>query len=515
MKVSPSIDHRVDELERQLSAPPVLSRARGAATVQAAACVVFSSSSASIARRARPTRPTFFVAMSSACPPVPTDADVIAAAANLWMAALRQLTATSIACVARLDAYIANRAPATRAPDAPESKRQKCDEHSDGSSSDSPPVVRVGSSVEGSSSSSSSSSSARSHRARSIEYAHLQFLIVGQTWDRGQQPVLDERVVSILRWLDENTQGIPKSPENMRERWATHVTDGLVDRFLQDPSQPGSRVQRTACALCTTDFGCVVRVLDRSSQSYVQDCADFLQFVRDTDTLTLDTERSPVLPKAKGCHECHLVQLGTHEQVTLIPVAVFQSDKKFVQDLAAALKHRTVQHWGGDDVHEFEWAADLACAVLQCRFVNVQPAGQRLKLAVEEAYRGRTLCKLLTNSVWSAAPLSAGQVEYAAMDVVAAHAIVARVPVARRRVFVKNWPYRGSRRELEEGLQSFGRVVDVDWLKSDRNNRQPYAAFVTFDRSESAHAAVGSPRGAIQVLGRTLSVEWPNTENRR
>ena len=336
-----------------------------------------------------------------------------------------------------------------------------------------------------------------------IASAHLTWLIAGQ---KHQIPVLDERVVSILRWLEDHQYALPAG---VGDRHAYREAERLVQQYVAWKSTGSGvckPVHRTKGALCTADFGCIVRVLSMNSPSYGQYCTDFLTFVRAANTLTLDTERSPVVPQHKDCYDCHLVQMGTHERVFLIPVDVFRNDARFVEEMAQALHGKRVQYWGGNDNRVLAWAAGVAGVQLRCNFVDVQTTA--LSDAVAAQYPTRTVCKSWTNSIWDAEPLSAAQVEYAAMDVVAAHAIAAGLPApARRTVWVGNWPYDGTRKDLEDGLRGYGVVAAVEWVTT---YGKTVAAFVTFERAESAASACNGASGAVTVRGRPLTVEWPH-----
>ena len=196
-----------------------------------------------------------------------------------------------------------------------------------------------------------------------------------------------------------------------------------LTRYLERMSRSGGRPSEPLpTALRARHFGCHSVVVDAYNKR--KDC---LKYIREHDTLSLDTEQP--CPRHTAERECALIQIGTTEVVYLIQVHV-QYGTDFLSELGRALAGKTLVFFGGDD-------ADALRRVLPAQRdgrdtfldkdihrTHFPAAGNSLAACIGRMMRGRhILDKTWTNSGWDVTPLRQEQIEYATLDVVCCHAL--------------------------------------------------------------------------------------------
>jgi hypothetical protein len=140
-----------------------------------------------------------------------------------------------------------------------------------------------------------------------------------------------------------------------------------------------------------------------------------LRFIAATDPIALDTE-TRLLPES-NC-DIDVIQLGTAAHVYIVSPAT--ESGAFMKALHAALTGKTVLHWGGNDVDKL--ASCMGAASLPiASSLDVQRdlfSGRGIGICANDYTGGYyQMSKTWTCSGWDVRPLTAGQIEYAALDV--------------------------------------------------------------------------------------------------
>ena len=283
----------------------------------------------------------------------------------------------------------------------------------------------------------------------------------------------DQRVHTILKSIDKS--GLARPDVSKRSNFAR------IERNHAAGATP-LPIPRLWGQLKPSDFKCEICFVNSMSDQY--SCTSFIS---GCSMLSVDTERSPVQKQRSGDYSCHLVQLGTHRRVYLIPCCDLKTDSSFALALVNALAHKKVHYHGGDDKKRLAQALGVRVSELRCTFVDMLTRfnGKGLADVAAVTFPGRCLCKAWTNSGWDVFPLCTGQAEYAAMDVAVLHAIVEDAAAEGcNELHVCRLQPQITSTDLLTKFSLYGTVT-----RAVKKNGENYG-YVTFENSHGARAAL-------------------------
>ncbi len=332
--------------------------------------------------------------------------------------------------------------------------------------------------------------------------AHYAWLVAHQDYQQGvDERHYDERAHTILQSIHKSGLALPDLSKHT-------PCAALMERERVSRETPRP-IHRLWGQLQPSDFMCDICFVSTTTER-----ASCTSFIRNCSKLSVDTERSPVRNQVSDDYSCHLVQLGTHRKVFLIPCYEMENDRNFAQALVDALAQKEVHFHGGDDNKRLARALGVHVSELPCTFVDMQGrfGGKGLADVAADTFPGRCLCKAWTNSGWDVFPLRPGQAEYAAMDVAVLHAIVEDAAAeGRNELHVCRLQQNVTSTQLKAKFSAYGTVTSAV-----KNTGQNFG-YVTFANSHDARAALhaSSTVTGIWIDGWRAHVAKPNRTGRR
>jgi len=166
-------------------------------------------------------------------------------------------------------------------------------------------------------------------------------------------------------------------------------------------------------------FGCQVLIV-----SDVPTQNQCIAFIKSEQELSFDTEQA--YPHYKG-EKISLLQIGTTRKVCLIQMSAIKNPSLFYEALRTVLKDKKLVYFGGDDqksvealigkCHSIFFDLQKVLTPQKTNLLGLRTCmNQILNIPIE-------LSKDWTNSGFDVCPLTTGQIEYAALDVVSCHAL--------------------------------------------------------------------------------------------